>query len=121
MKPLKQKQMMRMGTNLISKSSNIIILRNINNSNNNDSCNMMLYDTGWGIPDMPGISDFFCQIGHLWYGFMSYVERGLSQREAIILEPLDAVVAQPTIPLVLTYHPNNTLVKSILTSNLHLL
>ena len=34
---------------------------------------------------------------------------------------MDAVAAQPTIPLVLTYHPNNTLVKIILTSNLHLL
>ena len=45
----------------------------------------------------------------------------VAQREAIISEPVDAVVAQPTIPLVLTYHPNNTLVKSILTSNLHLL
>lgn len=62
MKPLKQKQMMRMGTNLIGKISNIIFLRNINNSNNNDSCNMISYDTGWCSPDMPGISDFFVKL-----------------------------------------------------------
>ena len=45
----------------------------------------------------------------------------VAPREAIISEPVDAVVEQPTIPLVLTYHPTNTLVKSIVTSNLHLL
>ena len=45
----------------------------------------------------------------------------VAPREAIISEPVDAVVEQPTIPLVLTYHPTNTLVKSILTSNLQLL
>ena len=45
----------------------------------------------------------------------------VTPREAIISEPVDVVVYQPTIPLVLTYHPTNTLVKSILTRNLHLL
>ena len=45
----------------------------------------------------------------------------VTPREAIISEPVDEVVDQPTIPLVLTYHPTNTLVKSILTRNLHLL
>ena len=45
----------------------------------------------------------------------------VTPREAIISERVDAVVDQPTIPLVLTYYPTNTLVKSILTHNLHLL
>ena len=45
----------------------------------------------------------------------------VTPRQAIISEPVDAVLDQPTIPLVLTYYPTNTLVKSILTHNLHLL
>ena len=45
----------------------------------------------------------------------------VTPREALISEPVDAVVDQSTIPLVLTYHPTNTVVKSILTRNLHLL
>ena len=47
----------------------------------------------------------------------------VTPREAIISEPVDVVLDQPTIciPLVLTYHPTNTLVKSILTRNLRLL
>ena len=45
----------------------------------------------------------------------------VTPREAIIFEPVDVVVDQPTIPLVLTYHLTNTLVKSILTRNLQLL
>ena len=45
----------------------------------------------------------------------------VTPREAIISEPVDVVVDQPTIPLELTYHPTNTLVKSILTRNHHLL
>ena len=45
----------------------------------------------------------------------------VTPREAIISEPVDVIVDQSTIPLVLTYHPTNTLVTSILTRNLRLL
>ena len=45
----------------------------------------------------------------------------VTPREAIISEPVDVIVDQPTVPLVLTYHPTNTLVTSVLTRNLHLL
>ena len=42
-------------------------------------------------------------------------------RNAIISERSDVPDAQPTIPLVLTYHPSNALVKNIMTRNFHLL
>ena len=42
-------------------------------------------------------------------------------RDAIISERSDVPDAQPTIPLVLTYHPSNALVKNIMTRNFHLL
>ena len=42
-------------------------------------------------------------------------------RTALISERSDVPVAQPTIPLVLTYHPTNALIKSIMTRNFHLL
>ena len=42
-------------------------------------------------------------------------------RDAIISEHSDVPDAQPTIPLVLTYHPTNALVKNIMTRNFNLL
>ena len=45
----------------------------------------------------------------------------VTPHKPIISEPVDAVVDQPTIPLVLADRPTNTLVKSILTRNLHLI
>ena len=42
-------------------------------------------------------------------------------REAIISERSGVLDAQPIIPLVLTYHPTNALVKNIMTRNFHLL
>ena len=42
-------------------------------------------------------------------------------RDAIISERSDVACAQPTIPLVLTYHPTNAVVKNIMTRNFHLL
>ena len=42
-------------------------------------------------------------------------------RDDIISERSDVPDAQPTIPLVLTYHPTNALVKMITTRNFHLL
>ena len=42
-------------------------------------------------------------------------------RDAIISERSGVTCAQPTIPLVLTYHPTNAVVKNIMTRNFHLL
>ena len=42
-------------------------------------------------------------------------------RHALISERSDVPDAQPTIPLVLTYHPTNTSIKNIMTRNFHLL
>ena len=42
-------------------------------------------------------------------------------RDAIISERSGVPDAQPIIPLVLTYHPTNALVKNIMTRNFHLL
>ena len=42
-------------------------------------------------------------------------------RHALISERSDVPDAQPTIPLVLTYHPTNALIKNIMTRNFHLL
>ena len=42
-------------------------------------------------------------------------------RDTIISERSDVTCAQPTIPLVLTYHPTNAVVKNIMTRNFHLL
>ena len=42
-------------------------------------------------------------------------------RTTLISERLDVPDAQPTIPLVLTYHPTNALIKNIMTRNFHLL
>ena len=42
-------------------------------------------------------------------------------RQALISERSDVPDAQPTIPLVLTYHPTNALIKNIMTRNFHLL
>ena len=42
-------------------------------------------------------------------------------RHALISERSDVPNAQPTIPLVLTYHPTNALIKNIMTRNFHLL
>ena len=68
------------------------------------------------------MTDFFINRGYPQQIIQQALNRvAVTPREAIILEPVHAVVEQPTIPLVLTYHPNNTLVKSILTSNFHLL
>ena len=39
----------------------------------------------------------------------------------LISERSDVPDAQPTIPLVLTYHPTNALIKNIMTRNFHLL
>ena len=42
-------------------------------------------------------------------------------RHALISERSDVPDAQPTIPLALTYHPTNALIKNIMTRNFHLL
>ena len=42
-------------------------------------------------------------------------------RDAIISERSDVPDAQPIIPLIMTYHPTNALVKNIMTRNFHLL
>ena len=42
-------------------------------------------------------------------------------RDDIISERSGVTCAQPTIPLVLTYHPTNAVVKNIMTRNFHLL
>ena len=42
-------------------------------------------------------------------------------RDAIISACSDVTCAQPTIPLVLTYHPTNAVAKNIMTRNFHLL
>ena len=42
-------------------------------------------------------------------------------RDALISECSAVSDAQPTIPLVLTYHPTNSLIKTIMTRNFHLL
>ena len=42
-------------------------------------------------------------------------------RDTLISERSDVPDAQPTIPLVLTYHPTNALIKNIMTRNFHLL
>ena len=42
-------------------------------------------------------------------------------RDTLISERSDVPDAQPTIPLVLTYHPTNAFIKNIMTRNFHLL
>ena len=60
-------------------------------------------------------------------GYLSNVVQRAQERESAI--PRDAIIsecsgvtcAQPTIPLVLTYHPMNAVVKNIMNRNFHLL
>jgi len=42
-------------------------------------------------------------------------------RDALISERSDVPDAQPTIPLVLTYHPTNELIKNVMNRNFHLM
>ena len=68
------------------------------------------------------MADFFRERGYPLRIIKGARDRALiTPREDLIQEQVDASERQTTLPLVLTFHPQNKLVKNIITRNFHLL